>query len=114
MRPASANVTVRSSRSAASRLQAREYFSMEFPNRIKMYIQEESRINRPTLASIKRAKSLASIRLLAAAKMRVRPSKSPHKPPLYHQTPMEGRFSRDAFVVNPRTGSKELAVNIKS
>lgn len=87
---------------------------MEFPQRINMYVQDELRSSKPTLASAKKAKSLASIRLLAATKMRVRSAKSTARPNVYHPTSTEGRYSRDAFVINPQTGSKVLAVNVKS
>lgn len=114
MRPPSSDVLVRSAREATVHYSApKEYTSLDLNHhRIRMYMQDEIRPVRPTLDTVKRAKSLASIRLMAATKMRVRSSKS-NRQHLYHPIPMEGRYRKDAFITNPLTGARQLAINVK-
>lgn len=75
---------VRGQRHSALDIKQKAYLSSEIPARTKIYVGDDIRPHRQSIEEMRKSKSLASIRLMAATKMRVKSVRPAFKPHLFH------------------------------
>lgn len=75
---------IRGKRHSALDIKQKAYVSSEIPAKTKIYVGDDIRPHRQSIEEMRKSKSLASIRLLAATKMRVKSIRPAFKPHLFH------------------------------